>query len=255
MIGMKKVTLAAFIAIIICLLPLAILPATAQYTCGLQAGKYAKYKWSMTGSVMTQSYSESGTIDINILTVSGTSYTANSTFTVSGGSLPTGTLYIPPTTQTFSGDVAAGYGTTGFINLLAIPANLTITSNVPNVGNVTKIGSWSGRSAVVVNSSMVTVGQGDTYYDQNTGALLYSKTTYNYIGLYSFEYKVQMTDTNLWSGGLGSNTWIWEIIIVIIIIVAAVAIAIFVMLRRKKQPAAPQQTPQPPPPPPPPTTT
>jgi flagellar basal body-associated protein FliL len=256
---MKKTILTALTAIIICLLPIAILPATAQYTCGLQSGKYAKYNWSVTGSVIGQSYSQSGTVNVNVKSVTGTSYSANATFTISGGNLPSGLIYVPPNTENFSGNVASGYGATGFIDLLAIPANMTITSSVPGVGNVKQIGSWKGRSAVIVNSSTASPGQGDTYYDQKTGILLYSKTTINFLGLYSFQYKVEMTNTNLWSGGLGSNTWIWEVIIVIIIVVAAVAIVVAIMLRRKKQPAAtPQQAapqPTPPPPPPPPATT
>jgi flagellar basal body-associated protein FliL len=257
MINMKKTILTALTTIIICLIPIAILPATAQYTCGLQAGKYAKYKWSMKGSVIGQSYSESGTVHVNIQSVTGTSYSGNATFTVTGGNLPSDVLSVPQGAQNFSGDVAAGYGSTGFIDLLAIPANVTIISSIPGAGNVKQIGSWKGRSAVIVNSSMVSLGLGDTYYDQNTGILLYSKTTIDFMGLYSFEYKVEMTNTNLWSGGLGSNTWMWEVIIVIIVVVAAVAVTVAVILRRKKQPAAPKQTPQqqPPPPPPPPAAT
>jgi hypothetical protein len=252
---MKKATLAAFTAIIACTLPVAILPAMAQYTCGLQAGKYAKYTWSMTGSVLGQSYSTSGSIDVNIQSVTGTTYSANATFTANGGNLPTGLLNVPSTTQTVSGDVSSGLGTTGFIGLLAIPANLTATSSVPGVGNVERIGSWNGRSAVVVNSSNVSLGQGDTYYDQKTGILLYSKTPVNYLGLYTFSYELQLTDTDLWSSGRGSNLTMW-MVIVVIIIVAMIAVATVVMLRRKKPaPATTQTAPQQNPPPPPPPTT
>lgn len=253
--NMKKTTLAALTAIIVCLLPAVILPAMAQYTCGLQSGKYAKYNWSMTGKYLGTSYSESGTITINIQSVNGTTYSANATFTISGGSLPTDFIYIPPGTQTFSGNVTSGYGTTGFIDLLAIPANLTKTSTVPDIGAIKQIGSWSGRSAVILNSTAVTLGQGDTYYDQNTGILLYSKTTYSYPGFYSFSYELKMTDTNLWIGGLGSNTWIWTVIAVIIIVIAIVAVAFVIMLLRKKQPTTAQPTSPQPTPPSPPTTT
>ncbi len=131
---------------------------------------------------------------------------------------------------------------------------MTAGSNIPSVGSVQQIGSWGGRSAVIVNSSGLTLGQGNSYYDQTTGILLYSTTTLSYQGVYSLDYKLEMVGTNLWSGGfggglLGLDPWIWAVIIVII--VAAVAV-VAVMIRRKKPPTAPTTTPPQPPPPPPP---
>lgn len=252
---MKKTILIAFTAMMACMFQIVILPAMAQYTCGLQGGRYAKYNWSVTGSALGQSYSASGTVGIYIQSVSGTSYSGNATFTVTGGNLPSGILSVPQNTQTFSGNVASGYGSTGFIGLLAIPANMTMGSNVPGVSTVKQIGSWGGRSAVVANSSGLSLGQGDTYYDQATGILLYSKTTWNYQSVYLLDYKLEMVGTDLWSGGFGGGLfglelWMWAVIIVI---VAAAAASVAIMMRRRRLLAAPPTPPQPPPPPPPPT--
>jgi hypothetical protein len=254
MMSMKRTILTAFTIVIACMFLTVILPTMAQYTCGLQSGKYAKYNWSMTGWVVGQSYSVSGTVYINITSVSGTTYSGTANFSVTGGNVPSDILTVPQDMQTVSGDVALGYGSTGFIGLLAVPANMTINSSVPYVGNVTQIGSWAGRSAILVNSSGLTMGQGDTYYDQTTGILLYSKTTLNYLSVYSFDYKLEMTGTDLWTGGfggglLGLNPWTWAVIIVIIVAVAAAAAMI---MRRKRLPSTPKPTPPQPPPPPPP---
>jgi hypothetical protein len=258
MIDLKKPILSVLIVVMVCMFQIMILPALAQYTCGLQSGKYARYDWSITGSSMGQSYSISGTLDMNIQSVTGTSYSGTSKFAVTGGSLPTSIFTVPQTNQTFSGDVGSGYGSTGFLGLVAIPANMTAASNIPNVGSVQQIGSWSGRSAVVINSSGLILGQGNAYYDQTTGIFMYSKTTLAYQGVYSFDLKVEMVGTDLWSGGfggglLGLDPWIW-IVIIIIIVAAVAAVAVLMLARRKKPPTTPKQTTlqQPPPPPPPP---
>jgi hypothetical protein len=257
MMDVKKTILAAFTAVIACMFLIVILPTMAQYTCGLQGGKYAKYNWSITVSAAGQSYTESATVDVNIQSVSGTSYSGTTSFTVTGGGLPSGLLSIPQNTQTFSGDVASGSGSMALISLLAIPANMTIDSNIPGVGDVKQIGSWSGRDTVVVNASGLSLGQGDAYYDQTTGIFLYSKTTWN-LGGYSIDYKLEMVGTDLWSGGfgggpLGLDLWMWAAIIVIIV---AAAVVVTAMMRRKRllataRPAPPQPTPPQPPPPPP----
>ena len=252
---MKKAVITALTTVIVCMLQIMVLPAMAQYTCGLQSGKYATYNWSITYSAGGQSYSISGTININIQSVSGSSYSGTFKETVTGGSLPTGILTIPETNQTFSGDVGSGQGSTGFIYLLAIPANMTAGSNIPGVGSTQQIGSWGGRNAVIVNSSGLDLGQGNSYYDQDTGIFLSATTTLSLQGVYSLNYKLDMVGTDLWSGGfggglLGLDPWIWVVIIVIIVAVVA---AVAVIMRRKKLPTAPAPTPvQPPPPPPPP---
>lgn len=248
---MKKTILIAFTVAVVCMFQTIIIPAMAQYVCGLQSGKYFKYNWSMTASTMGQSYSISGTLDVNIEHVSGSSYSGTSKFTVTGGSLPQGILNIPQTNQTFSGNVASGYGSTGFIGLLAIPANMTAGSSIPGAGSA-QIGSWGGRNAVIVNSSMLSLGQGNAYYDQTTGVFMYSSATLNYQNVYSLNYKVEMVGTDLWSGGfgggfLGIDPWIWAAIIIIIVVVV---VAVVVMMRRKKPSAAPEETSIPPPPPP-----
>lgn len=242
---MKKTILMAFAVMMVCMFQIVILPAMAQYTCGLQGGKYAKYNWSITGSTMGQSYGESGTVEIYIQSVSGTSYSGNSTFTVTGGTLPSGILSIPQTTQTFIGNVASGYGSTGLIGLLAIPANMTMGSNILGASDVKQIRSWHGRSAVVVNSSGIILGQGDTYFDQTTGIFLYSKTTWNYQGVYSFDYTLEMVGTDLWSGGFGGGFLglePWMLAVIIVIIVAAAAF-VAIMMHRRKLHAAPEPTP------------
>ena len=245
----------ALIAIMICMVQAMILPAIGQYACGLQSGKYAKYDWSISTSVAGQGYSISGTLDVSIDSVSGSSYSGTYKETVTGGSLPTGLPNIPQTNQTFSGDVGSGYGATGFVSVFAIPANMTANGNIPGVGSVQQIGSWGGRSAVIVNSSGVGLGQGNSYFDQVTGIFLSSRTTFGYQGLYSLDYKFDMVGTDLWSGGfnggpLGIDPAIWAAIIIVIVVAVA---ALAIMMRRKKPPAAPTQTSiQPPPPPPPP---
>ncbi len=102
---MNKAVITALAVVMVCMFQIMILPAMAQYACGLQSGKNATYNWSITYSGMGQSYSISGTLDINIQSVSGSGYTGTSKETVTGGSLPTGILNIPETNQTFSGDV------------------------------------------------------------------------------------------------------------------------------------------------------
>lgn len=259
MIDLKKAFVAALTVVMVCMFQIMILPAMAQYACGLQSGKYAKYDWSITYSAMGQSYSMSGTLDVNIQSVSGSSYSGTFEEAVTGGSVPTGILTIPESNQTFSGDVGSGSGITGFIDPLAIPANMTAGSSIPGVGSVQQIGSWGGRSAVVLYSSGLSLGQGNWYYDETTGIFLSATTTFGYGGVYSLNYKLEMVGTDLWSGGfgggglLGLDPWIWAVIIVIIVAAVAAVAAVAVRMRRKKLPTAPTPTPlQPPPPPTPP---
>lgn len=257
MIDLKKAVLMALTVAMVCMFQIMVLPAMAQYTCGLQSGKYADYDWSISASAMGQSYSMSGTLNVNIQSVSGSSYSGTFEEAVTGGSLPAGLLNIPESNQTFSGDVGSGFGSTGFIALFAIPANMTAGSSVPSVGIVEQIGSWSGRSAVILNSSGLGLGQGNSYYDQTTGIFLSTTTTYGYEGVYSLNYKLQMVGTDLWSGGfggggpLGLDPWIWTVIIVIIVAAVAAVAAVTIRIRRKKQPAAPTPASLEPPPPPP----
>lgn len=258
LIDLKNAVVTGLTVVMLCMFQVMILPAMAQYTCGLQSGKYANYDWSMTYSAMGQSFSMSGTLDVDIQSVSGSSYSGTFEETVTGGSLPTDILNITESNQTFSGDVGLGSGITGFIDPLAIPANMTAGNSIPGVGSVQQIGSWGGRSAVVVNSSGLGLGEGSWYYDQTTGIFLSATTTVSSESLYSLNYKLEMVGTDLWSGGLGGGSprgldpWIWAVIIVIIVATVA-AIAAVTVMRRKKQPTAPTPASlQPPPPPAPP---
>lgn len=249
---MKKIILAAFTVIVACMLQVLVVPTMAQYACGLQSGQYAKYNWSITVSAASASYSISGTLDVSIQSVSGSSYSANATWAVTGGSLPSQyNLYlVPQGAQSISGDVGSGSGSTSFVSLLAIPANVSLGQDVPGFGNVTRTGNWNGRNAVIANSSMFGLGQGNIYYDQATGIIMYQENTVSYLGLYSYDVKLQMTDTNIWGWNNGSP-WTWIIIIVIIVIVLVVAGAVLMRRRKPRPPAerASETTPPPPPPP------
>jgi hypothetical protein len=249
---MGKIILATFTVIIACMLQILIVPTVAQYACGLQSGEYAKYSWSITVSAASVSYSISGTLDVNIQSVSGSSYSANATWAVTGGSLPSqyDLFLVPQSTQSISGDVESGSGSTSFVNLLAIPANVSVGQDVPGVGNVTRTGSWDGRNAIIANSSMLGLGQGDIYYDRATGIVMYQENTLSYLGLYSYDVKLQMTDTNIWGWSNGSP-WAWAITVIVIIIVLAAASAVLIRRRKLRPPARPTSTTQTPPPPPP----
>jgi hypothetical protein len=99
---------------------------------------------------------------------------------------------------------------------------------------------------------MLGLGQGNTYYDQATGIIMYQESTLSYLGLYSYDLKLQMTDTNIWGWNNGSP-WTWAIIIIVIIIVAGVAGAVIMRRRKPSSAAKPTSaTPTTPPPPPPP---
>jgi hypothetical protein len=253
MIGMRKIILTALTVIVACMIQVVIVPVTAQYACGLQSGEYAKYNWSITVSAVGVSYSVSGTLDINIQSVSGSSYSANATWALTGGSLPSqyNLFLVPQGTQSISGDVESGSGSTSFVNLLAIPANVSVGNDVPGVGNVTRTGNWNGRNAIIANSSELGLGQGNIYYDRATGIIMYQENTVSYLGLYSYDLKLQMTDTNIWGWSNGSP-WTWAIIIIVVIIVVAAACAVLVRRRKLRPPAKPTSaTPTPPPPPPP----
>ena len=246
---MNKIILTAFMIIIACTLQIVIVPTMAQYACGLQSGEYAKYNWSITVSAAGVSYSQSGTLDINIQSVSGSSYSGNATWAVTGGSLPSqyNMYLVPQGTQTISGDVEYGSGSMSFVSLLAIPANVSTGDDVPGIGTVTQNGTWNGRTAIIANSSMLGLGQGDIYYDQATGIVMYQENTVSYLGLYSYDLKLQMTDTNMWGWNNG-YPWTWAIIIVVIIIVVAVASALIIRRRKLHPPAKPPSTTPPPPP-------
>lgn len=215
--------------------------AMAQYTVGVKSGDWIKYNLTMSGGMTGQ-----GWIKITIQSVSGTQVTGTYAVGISGQQV---------FQEDFTLDVATGYGTiSGFI----IPANLNTGQTIPGEGvSVQGVTTRHGRTAIYATATDPYSGwTGQVYWDQATGVLLETSTSYG-----GTTYTITPAETNMWSGGLfgpsflGLDWWIWIVIIVVIVVVIVTAA---IILRKRKPPVAPaapapapQEQPPPPPPPPP----
>ncbi|MEM3457847.1 MAG: hypothetical protein QXN36_05560 [Candidatus Bathyarchaeia archaeon] len=221
--------------------------AMAQYTVGVKSGDWIKYNFTMSGGGQTVQ----GWIKITIQSVSGTQVTGTYAVGMSGQQLQQ---------LDFTLDIATGYGTmSGFI----IPANLDTGQAIPGEGTTVQgITTRHGRTAIYATATDPYSGwTGQVYWDQATGVLLETSTSYG-----GYTYTITPAETNMWSTGLfgpgflGLDWWIWIVIIVVIVVVI---VAAAIILRKRKPPVAPaapapapqEQPPQPPPPPPPPPPT
>ncbi len=241
------------IIVTLCLVCLALpgITSVRAYDVGVKPG-FLKYEMNFSVTFLGQSYSETGRITVNIITVTDSTIEGTIEILDTNGTLPTGLANPFPTQeQSFSIDTTTWTATYSSTTGMIIPAGLNVGDTVPGDGTVQGVTDWNGRTALTISSGQsLGFGAVTTEFDKQTGVFLEASGSTGYQG-YTATFSIKLTDTSLFGmtpAFLGLAWWIWTIIIVVI----AGAILGSLILTRRRKPLNLQtpSTPSPPPPPP-----
>jgi hypothetical protein len=206
-----------FPLILLCLILLVVLsPMTvlAEVSVGLKDGDWIEYNVTYTGSPL-DTYPQ--WIRIEIITIQGTSITADLTIERLDGSSDTNS-------GTFNLE-------TGVLELLAIPSNLDVGDEFyhEDYGNIVIAGTEENLFAGAKRTEVyTTINQIELHWDKSTGILLQSDQSVE-----NFNQKMLIDRTNMWQTQiLGLEPNIFYIVILILIVI--ITFTTFFLIRRNK---------------------
>lgn len=234
----------ALVGVLVALLISVVSSCFGAYSVGVKAGDWVKYQVTTSGIGSDEflGFSQADWVKGEILSVSGTSVTAQMTARYTNGS---------EQVQTLVGDVATGSGNLTF---MLVPAGLEKGDSVPVamfgpvqtglVFNDTVSRTYAGASRSVnvfsmsISEDFATV-EVQAYWDQVTGVLMelfmYASTVGNTV-----EVGVKATETNMWSAGgfLGGGDPLNNLLFMggVVAAVTAVAVVAVVLFTRRPSP-------------------